>query len=360
MLNKNRLLKTFLDLVKIDSPSGLETEVGLYLAKTFSSSGIKSYLDKNGNLLIKLSGKGKPILLSAHMDTVEPGKGVKPIVEDGVVKTDGSTILGADNKVAVAVLVEVLKYLHTKKLNHRSLEIIFTVSEEVASLGASNLDYKNILSKEGYVFDNPNPIGTIINGSPFYNRFDISVKGKSAHSSKPTDGINVIPVFVEAMQHIGLGKVSASTLVNVGVVRSGHVRNSVPGEMAIEGEVRSFSEKEVEKYSRNIIKVFSSISKKHNASIESSIVKENVGYLYKDTDALVKKTQDIIKACGFKPILKKIWGCSDANIFLDHGIKVLNLGNGSVSTHTTREAISIDNLFNLSNLILSIVTSSSN
>lgn len=357
MLNKNRLLKTFLDLVKIDSPSGHEEKIIHELYKLTSGLGITAKKDSYGNLILKKKGFGDPLLLSAHVDTVEPGRGIKPIVKNGIIKTNGSTILGADNKTAVAVLVEVLKYLHTKKLNHRSLEIIFTVSEEVASLGAVNLDYRDIFAKEGYIFDNPNPIGTVINGSPFYNRFDILIKGKSTHSSKPLEGINVIPVFVEAMQHLGLGKVSENTLVNVGVIKSGYVRNAVPGEMRIEGEVRSFSEKEVGKYSQNIIKTFSLAAKKYNSNIESSIVRENPGYLYKDTDTLIKKTQDIIKTCGFKPILKKIWGCSDANIFLGHGIKVLNLGNGSVATHTTREAISIDSLSNLSNLILSIVTS---
>lgn len=127
--------------------------------------------------------------------------------------------------------------------------------------------------------------------------------------------------------------------------------------MVIKGEVRSFLEKEVVSYSQSIIKIFTSISKKHDTSIKSSIVRENGGYLYQDKDALIKKTQNIIKSCGFKPILRTIWGCSDANIFLDHNIKVLNLGNGSVETHTTRESISIDSLFNLSGLIYSIAIS---
>lgn len=355
-MNKQRLINTFLQLAKINSPSGHEEEILKCLKRLFLKLKIRVQEDTYGNLIVRKTGFGSPLLLSAHVDTVEPGKGVRPIIENGFIKTDGTTVLGADNKSAIAGVIEVVKYLSEKNIKHRDLEIVFTVFEEAANLGAVNLDYRGILAKEGYIFDNSNPIGTIINGSPFYNRFDISIKGKSAHSSRPTEGINVISIFIQAMQHIGLGKISENTLVNVGVVRSGHVRNSVPGEMAIEGEVRSFSEKEVEKYSQNIIKVFSSISKKHNASIESSIVRENVGYLYKDTDALIKKTQNIIKSCGFKPILKKIWGCSDANIFLDHDIKVLNLGNGSVDTHTTRESISIDSLFNLSSLILSIVT----
>ncbi|MEK7517126.1 MAG: M20/M25/M40 family metallo-hydrolase [Patescibacteria group bacterium] len=355
MIDKKILTKTFFDLVKIDSPSGQEKKISSYLLRKFLSLGLSPHLDKQRNVFVKVPGQGFPLLLSAHMDTVEPGRNIRPIIKNGIIKSDGTTILGADNKAAVAVLVEILKYLHAKKLNHRSLEIVFTASEEVANLGAANLDYGGVLAKEGYIFDNPNPIGTIISGSPFYNRFDISISGKSTHSSKPQDGINVIPIFIHAMRDINLGKVSENTLVNIGVVRSGHVRNSVPGEMIIEGEVRSFLEKEVKEYSQNIIKTFFLVSKKHDAKIKTSVVRENSGYLYSQKDPFIKKTQDIMRDLRINPVLKKIWGCSDANIFLEKGIKVLNLGNGSKDTHTTRESISIDDLFKLSNLIFSIV-----
>lgn len=355
MLNKDRLLKTFIELVRIDSPSGQERQMSSYLLRKFLSLSLSPHLDKQGNVIVKVSGQGYPLLLSAHMDTVEPGRNIKPIIKNGIIKSDGKTILGADNKSAICAFIEAIRYLCEKNINHRSLEIIFTVSEEVASLGAVNLNYNSIAAREGYIFDNPNPIGTIINASPFYNRFDISIYGKSSHSSKPQDGINVIPIFIQAMQYIGLGKVSENTLVNIGVVRSGHIRNSVPGEMVMEGEVRSFLEQEVEEYSQNIVKTVSLIAKKHNAKIKTSIVRENSGYLYSHTDTFIKKTRDIMRAFRINTILKKIWGCSDANIFLEKGIKVLNLGNGAKDTHTTKESIAVDSLVGLSDLILSIV-----
>ena len=356
MLNKGRLLKTFLDLVKIDSPSGQEKQISSYLLRKFLSLDLSPHLDKQGNVFVKVPGQGFPLLLSAHMDTVEPGRNIRPIIKNGIIKSDGTTILGADNKAGVVSIIEAVRVLQDSKQKHRSLEIVFTVSEEIASLGAVNLNYKSIAAREGYIFDNPNPIGTIINGSPFYNRFDISILGKSIHSSKPQDGINVIPIFLQAMQNVTLGKVSENTLVNIGVVKSGHVRNSAPGEMVIEGEVRSFLEKEIKEYSQNIIKTFFLASEKHNAKIKTSIVRENSGYMYSQKDPLIKKTQDIMHGLRINSVLKKIWGCSDANIFLEKGIKVLNLGNGAKDTHTTRESISIDSLFNLSNLILSIVS----
>lgn len=356
MINTKRLINTFLDLVKIDSPSGQEKEVALYISKTISELGIITYGDKHGNLLVKISGKGNPIFLSAHMDTVEPGRRIKPLTKKGVIKTDGKTILGADNKSAVCAIIEVITHLYEQNINHRSLEILFTVSEEVANLGAVSFDYGKILANEGYIFDNPNPIGTIISGSPFYNRFDMLMTGKSSHSSKPLDAINVIPIFIQAMQNIELGKVSENTIINIGVIRSGHVRNSVPGEMIIEGEVRSFLENEVEVYSQDIIDIFSSFAKKHNARIKTSVVRENSGYLYLQTDSFINKTQDIMRSFRINPVLKKIWGCSDANVFLEKGIKVLNLGNGAKDTHTTKESISVDNLVGLSNLILALVS----
>jgi len=355
-VNEKRLVDTFIKLVQIDSPSGSEDQIISYLQNLFQKLSVELTKDSYGNLIVKIPGKGESFLLSAHVDTVEPGKGIQPVIKDGIIKSGGSTILGADNKAAVAAILEAVSFVHETKLVTCPLEIVFTKSEEVANLGAVNLDYRIITAKVGYIFDYSSTIGTIILGSPYYNSFDIKIFGRAAHASRPKQGINVLSIFNTAFSTLKMGKITNKTLVNIGVVMAGDVRNTVPGKMLIKGEVRSFVENEVEEVTKFIIKTFSKAAHRFEGSIEYSAQRENPGYEYSRKDQLVQKTSKIMQRIGLIPIFEKGWGCSDANIFKEHGIKTLNLGNGALNAHTVEEYIAVKDLKRLIKLILGLIT----
>lgn len=355
-MSNKRLIQTFLELVQIDSPSGEEENIIDYLFSKLRQLKQKPIKDDFGNLILKIDGKGKPLLLSTHVDTVEPGRSIKPVIVNNIIKSSGNTILGADNKVAAAVILETMHVLTEENIIHRPLEIIFTKSEEAGSLGAVNLNYNKIVSKEGYIFDNANPIGTIITASPFYSRLDIRIKGKAAHSSKPEEGINALTILNNSINKIKLGKVTKNTSINIGIIKGGYVRNTIPEEINLYGEIRSFSQKEMNRYSVFFIKKFEEEAVKMNGKIISSIILENKGYNYDLNNNFIEKTKRIMVSSKILPILKKSWGCSDGNIFYQKGINVLDLGNGSRNEHTINESISIYDLSKLSDLILSLVT----
>lgn len=352
----NSLLEIFLDLVKIDSPSRYEKEVRSYVFKFITRLGLKPVLDHYGNLIVKIYGIGRPILLGSHLDTVEPGRNIKPKIKNGIIKSDGTTILGVDNKVAVAALLEALKQITTKNIKSKALEIVFTIGEEVTDSGAMNLDYTKVFARQGYIFDSASSIGTIIIRSPFYNGFEIEIIGVSAHAAIPDKAVSTINIFKMALRNIELGRINRNTLVNIGVVQSGTVKNTIPGFMRIEGEVRSFSLKEAEFYSEKIVNVFQKASENLGGRIKYKVNRENPGYEHSLISPLIVQTGAIMKSIGFKPVLKSSWGCSDANFFNEHGIKVVNLGNGSKNPHTVKESVSIKDMEKLEKLILSLMT----
>ena len=346
MINEQRLLNTFIDLVKIDSPSGFEKDIVEHVIKLLSNLNLPIEIKKDsyGNIICKTNVNETPILLTAHLDTVEPGRGVNPVTVDGVIKSDGKTILGADNKVGVAVIIESLTSYFEQNKNLPSLEVVFTVSEEVGNLGAINLDYSNLRSKLGYSFDGSEAVGSITIASPFYTRFDIVIVGKSTHAGKPEEGINPLSVFTDAMQNISLGRLENETLCNIGMVNGGVARNSVPASLTLNGEVRSYAEATLEQTLNNIYTQFNKSCEKYNAKLVFEKVRENGGFEFSETDADIKKISETLTSEGFSISLEKSLGCYDANIFVDNGIKIINFGNGSKFNHTVDEQIAVKDL----------------
>lgn len=355
-MQKDRSLQTFLDLVRIYSPTGYEEKARDYVLQFVRELGLKPIQDARGNLIIKVNGVGESLLLGAHLDTVEPGKNIKPQIVDGIIKSSGDTILGADNKVAVAAILEVLKFIIENKAKTKPLDVVFTLSEESGDPGSSKLDYEKISAKKGYIFDSLSPLGTIITASPFYNRFIIKVIGRSVHASTPGKGINALRVLSDAVGKIKLGKVNDKTIANIGIVNSGNGINIVPGEATIEGEVRSFIEKDVEEYSNLIVNEFREVATQYGGKIGAKIFRENPGYEYLTDDGFVKTTGEKIKDFGLKPAFVKKWACSDANIFNSKGMQILNLGDGVIGAHTAGEKVSVSDLSKLTELILFLVS----
>lgn len=353
-MDKNRLINTFLKIVQIDSPTGYEKEMVAWVCAKLSNLGIDYKIDDFGNIIARVGSGDRSHLLTAHLDTVEPGRGIKPVILDGLIKSSGDTILGADNKIAVAVILEVLENIKEQKLDV-PLEIVFTLSEEVGNLGAVNLDYSLLKAVDGFSFDSEGEIGKVIVGSPFYSRFDIEIIGESAHASKPENAVNALLVINNALNKIKIGRVDDDTICNIGIIEGGSVRNTIPGKIILKGEVRSFVEGKLEEAVDNIKNSLFDSANIFGAQIKINVVRENSGYRLNKTDRDLEFVAKTFESLKIKPKFVKSYGCSDANIFLEHGIKIINLADGSRFPHTNNEYISIKSLFLLSKLISHLV-----
>ncbi len=346
-----KLISTFFDLVKIDSPSGEEGKVRDYIIKRLSSLGMKAEVDGKGNVYSILNGYGTPILLSAHMDTVEPGRGVNPKLKDGVIESGGTTILGADNKAAITAILESLDRI--KKLG-RSVEVIFSVREETDG-GINSFDFKKIKGKYGLVADRAASIGDIVLASPWILELQIQIKGKAAHSAVPEKGINALEVAFRSMNKIVVGRVDRQTTANIGLVKGGYATNTIPEDFRLEGEVRSFDKDSLDKYISNLELVFQREAKRAKANIKIYRQIYCSGYQLDRKDKDVKRLYDIFMSLKITPKYSISFGGSDANFFVKHGIKVINIGDGVQNAHTTSESVSIADLQRLENVFVEFV-----
>lgn len=355
MINQQRLINTFTRIVQIDSPSGYEEPLALTLVRDLAALGITAKRDQIGNVIARIPGKGTRILLNAHLDTVEPGRGVIPILKQGVIRSKGNTILGADNKVAIAAILESLQSLHEHQLPHAPIDLIFTVSEEVANEGAMGLDYSKISARYGFTLDSGDKMGTITIASPFYNRFDIELIGAAAHASRPEAAKNVIPVLQKALSQIKLGRLSPETVCNIGLLTAGHARNTVPGGLMVHGEVRSFLRKELNASTQQIIKAFQRAAKGTGVKVSSDVVMENEGYLFDSSDPFIQFTKKIIKGLDVPAKTKRSSECYDANIFNSNGIRVVNIANNVQHMHTMKESIAVADLVDLTRIVMELM-----
>ena len=266
MIDKNRLAETFQSLVSIDSVSREEGRLARELAKSLAKLGAETRFDTagekvggdTGNLIARLKGNAlsSPLLLSAHMDTVEPGKGVTAILQDGVFTSDGTTILGADDKSALAIILETLQVLKEDRIVHGPLEIVLTICEEVGLLGAKHLDYDLLTATYGYVLDATDTDG-IVTRAPAANRLELVVHGKASHAgSAPENGINAIWLAGQAIGGLSLGRVDRETTCNIGVIEGGIATNIVPDKVIVKGEVRSHDPKKLQAVTDTIVSAF--------------------------------------------------------------------------------------------------------
>lgn len=348
MINKKRLINTFTQLVKIDSPSGEEEQISDFLAKKLKNLGIKVKKDSYGNLIGKVEGKGKPLMLNAHLDTVEPGRNIKPQIEKGIIKSDGTTVLGADPKAGIAIILETVESLKEEKVKHIPLEIVLTREEETSLGGAINLDYTRIESKEGLVLDGDEEVFKIFVSSPTYYSLDVEITGKSAHAGvEPEKGISAIEIAAKIIHQLKLGRIDRETTFNIGVIQGGIVRNAVPDKTTFNGEIRSRNLKTLEKIIKETEEIFEKVSKSYpDAKINFSLKKDFDGFKLNKNHRLIKKARNVFKGLKLKPILKDSGGGSDANIFFSHNLETIIVGTGVWEPHTIREYLVMDQTVN--------------
>ena len=343
----NTLTKTFFDLVKIDSPSGEEDALREYLIKRLKKAGINTNIDTAGNLFVSVDGVGGPLLLSCHLDTVEPGRGIKPRIKKGVIESSGDTILGADNKVAVATMLHLLENLPEK---HAPIEVVFSVREETDG-GINQFDFSQLKSKQGIVADSSTKVGTMITASPWIKDIVIEVIGKSAHSARPEEGRNALTAVSKVLASLTWGRVSETTTANIGIIAGGTGTNTIPEKVRLEGELRSFSAEAIVSQLKHIKDTFEEVCHRENLSMKITVNDYCNGYVLEKTDPAILKLSRVFAVNSIQTHFKISHGGSDANAFNDHGITVVNIGDGSKNAHTVDECIEVKELERLFEVI---------
>lgn len=343
MINQKRIVETLIDLIKIDSPSGEEQILSAEISKQLKKLGGKVEFDNYGNLICKFNGTGEPILLNCHLDTVEPGRNIKPIIKGDMITSDGSTILGADPKSGIAIILESIASLKEDNKQHQPLEIVFTREEESSLGGAINLDYLKIKAKQGIVFDGDAEVHNIFISSPGYYRMDFAIMGRSAHAGvEPEKGISAIEIASKIISLLKLGRIDDETTANIGLIEGGSARNAVPEKVAIKGELRSRDQTKLLKQVKLVQKVVARVAVLYpEAKITVDLAEEFQGFKMKPDHKTIKAASEVLNSMNMKPILVDSGGGSDANIFHQKGIEVIVVGTGGWELHTTREYLVI-------------------
>ena len=358
MPDPDRLLRTFMELVSIDSPSGLEEDVATEIGRRLSALGGRVQRDAHGNLIARLDGEGAPFLLSAHMDTVEPGRGIRPLVDGDRVHTDGSTILGGDPKAGVAAIIEALTALHEASARHRAVEVVLTRGEEVGLEGSRNLDYSLVTAREGVVMDGEGAVSELTDAAPAQYILDIEITGRAAHAGvEPEKGLSAIRIAAELISALPQGRLDAETTANTGQISGGSARNAVPEHASIKAEFRSRDPERLKALAAEYEAVIQAARVRHpEARIESDLRYLFDGYRLSGEHPVIVACTAALAKIGLQPTLKPSGGATDANIFAGHGISAAVLGLGGWNFHTTREELSITNMVNSARFLEALLT----
>jgi len=362
MINSERLINTFFELVRIDSPTGGEHEVAAYLTAKLAALGFQTRMDAMLNLTATLPGKGvrpgpgAPILLSAHMDSVPPCHGIQPRIESGIIRSDGTTILGGDDRVGVAAILEAVTVIHERGLLHLPIEIAFTAQEEPGLIGSTALDCSQFRSKRGVVFDYGDPVGKIIVSAPGTWNMDITITGRAAHAGgEPEKGINAIAVAVDAISHFKLGRLDAETTANVGMIQGGVARNVVPETCRVTAETRSRRASKLERQKNIMLAAFERAAENHGARLDMQLKHAYPLFRLSPAAPIVSHVSAALTRIGREPKLNVAGGGSDANVFNSRGIACVVVSMGVENVHTTAECVSVAELIKTAELALEVI-----
>lgn len=368
------VVKYFLELVCIDSESGNERKVADKLKADLTAMGAEVFEDEAhlehggnaGNVFARFEGnpQKEPILFCAHMDTVKPGNGIKPIITDGVIHTDGSTILGSDDKSGVAEIMIGIKRVIDSGEDHAPIEVLFTICEEIGLLGARSFDKSKIKAKLAYAFDS-HEVGEVIIGAPSAEKFKIIIKGKEAHAGvEPENGINAIRVASEAIAMMPNGRIDHESTCNMGKISGGIATNIVPNEIVIHGEARSHDNSKLDRIIGEVKQALDTAVQRYQlphgqASYEFINSRDYVAFSIAEDHPAVLLAKNALTSLGIEPNIKKGGGGSDANILNLAGISTLICGSGMDNVHTVRERIKVSELEKGADLVQAMIVAHS-
>lgn len=369
MINAERVKHTFIELLKINSPSREERGVADYVIARLNSMGLEVMEDdagekiggNAGNVIALLPGtvpNATPIFLSAHMDTVEPTDKLNLIIENDTVKTDGSTILGGDDKAGIAAILEGLAEVVDQKIPRGDVQVIFSISEEQGLRGASELDHSLVKAKMGYVFDTGSPAAALLVSAPTHARISVEITGKAAHAGvEPENGVNAIVAASNAISKMKLGRIDVETTANIGKIQGGKARNIVPDAVTINAEARSRNNEKLEAQIKHMTEVFEREAAKIGAVARVDALTQYYTYRWTSDDEIVKLAMAACDKIGVDHVFLDGGGGSDANIYNTIGIPTMVIGTAYTGPHSVTEQASVKDLAKTAEFVKALVES---
>lgn len=375
MINAPRMFNHVEELIRIDSESRHERDIAQQLKSELQSLGGQVVLDDSasktgsniGNVIACFKGTktdAPPFLLSAHMDTVVPGKGVRPTRNAKAIKSSGNTILGGDDKTGLSIIIEALRTLQEKNLPYGDLEVVFSVCEEIGLLGAKFVDPKCLRSKDGLVLDSEEA-SILTTRGPGAVRMEIKVHGLEAHAGvAPEHGISAIKIASDAISKMKLGRIDKETTANIGVIHGGAATNIIPNLVTLQGEARSLNAQKLKAQVNHMKRCFDEAAAKHvlkrngkkiPGKISASVDNDYSQLTLSQNAKVVKLARLAAKALGYTLREGATGGGSDANVYNRWSIRMANLGTGMRDIHTVKEWIDLDDFERSANLVVQMI-----
>ncbi len=375
MVNASRVKDEFLELVQISSVSKREGTVARRLTAVLEGMGASVEVDDagdkigsdTGNLVARFPGSAPdaaPFLLCAHMDTVVPGENIRPVVDGDIIRSDGTTILGGDDKSGIVAILEAVRALREQRIAHGPIDVLLTICEEMGLVGAKHFDVGRLRARTGLVLD-CDGVHELITRAPAANRMSFTVHGLEAHAGiAPEEGISAIRVAAEAIAAMRLGRVSAETTANIGRIEGGLASNIIPNRVTLRAETRSLSAEGLETQTAHMRECFEQAAarhrvtvagREHTARVESKIHRDYDRLDVPDDTAIVRLVATACRALGAPFRTRSTGGGSDANVFTGRGIEVANLGCGMREIHTVNEWVDTKDMVSTARLLVEVV-----
>jgi tripeptide aminopeptidase len=361
-------LDLFLELARLRTPPGEERAAADVVSRYLRDLALDVHEDgagavvggDTGNLLARLPATdgagGVPIVLCAHLDTVPPGGSIEPVLEDGVVRNAAGTILGADNKSAVASMLVAVATILRENRPHAGIELLFTPKEEVGLLGAFAFDHTRLEAKLGYVYDQAAPVGQVILGAPTQRSLHVRYHGRPAHAGMvPEEGRSAIAAAARAIADLRLGRLDEQTTANVGTIAGGTARNIVPEWCSFEAEARSHDERVLADLVQEMLDSITFAAQATDCEVETRIEENYKGYRFRRDDVPVRLVDAALRRVGVEPSYALTGGGADANVFNARGLPCVNVANGMAEIHTPDEHVAVVDLDRMVDVTLALV-----
>lgn len=366
-VNRERLVQTFLDLARQNTPPRQEKAASDIAFAMLEEIGFSCVYDAAGekvggnvgNLIAFKSGSvtGAPsIFFSAHFDTVEPTPGLEPIIEGDIIRSDGKTIVGADDKCGLAPIIEGMRMLREQEIPHGDIQLLLTICEEIGLVGAKAMEPSDIKADYGFVLDAGPPVGSFVYSAPTQEIFEVFIHGRAAHAgAQPEDGISAVVVAAKAIARMKLGRVDFETTANVGIIQGGTATNIITENVYLKCEVRSRKRAKLEKHRLAMIAALEEEAAALGATVEIKLYEAYAGYELGMDDPTLLIGQRAAESIGLEPLLRVTGGGADANVFNANGVPTTVLGCGMTNIHRHDEFVKISDMEKSAQLVVAIV-----
>lgn len=366
-VNTERLVEEFKELVAIDSVSFHERRMADTLKSKLLKLGFEVYEDgaaevygsEAGNVYGFLPGtlEGPPLLLSAHMDTVEPGWGKRAVIHpDGRITSEGDTVLGSDDAAGIASILEAVRAVSESGQPHRGIEVLFPMAEEAYGKGSTVAEYERLRAKEAYTLDLSGPVGQASLQEPTFVSFSIEFVGKASHAGfAPEEGINAIAAAAAAITRIRQGRVGEETTVNIGKIEGGKATNIVPALVRMEGEIRSYVHEAALAQMEQIRRICEDTAVGFGAVVRVDSRLHMLAYRVEEKEPVVQRFRRVCETLGVECSLTRTLGGSDNNCFIQHGIRGVVLSCGMNQVHSTEEFSSVSELERCASIVAGLI-----